>query len=126
MATVMICILILLIAIFGIKSYCKKLSSGCCGASGGKSVKKNKVKDRDPSHYPLKRILYIDGMTCGNCVNRVENALNELEGVWATADLMEGKAVVRMKQDIPLEELKQAVKSAGYLVYKSVVEKNSQ
>ena len=84
------------------------------------------MADKNPAHYPYEVQLTIDGMTCGNCVNRVENALNELEGVWATADLMEGKAVVRMKQDIPLEELKQAVKSAGYLVYKSVVEKNSQ
>ena len=37
-------------------------------------MKKVKVKDKDPSHYPYEKILKIDGMTCGNCANRVENA----------------------------------------------------
>ena len=124
MATVMICILILVIAIFGIKSYCKKLSSGCCGASGGKSVKKNKVKDRDPSHYPVKQILYIDGMTCGNCANRVENALNHLDGVYASVDLMKEEAVVRMKEKVEDQTLKKTVAAAGYTVYK-VTEQNT-
>ena len=34
-----------------IRSYKKKLASGCCGASD-ESVKKNKVTDKDKSHYP--------------------------------------------------------------------------
>ena len=34
-----------------IRSYRKKLASGCCGASD-ESVKKNKVADKDKSHYP--------------------------------------------------------------------------
>lgn len=123
MATAIICILIVIVAVFGIKSYCKRLSSGCCGTSGGKSVKKSRVKDRDEAHYPIREVLYIDGMSCGNCANRVENALNGLNGVWATVDLMEGKAVVRMKQEIPLEELRAAVKESGYLAYKSVIDK---
>ena len=34
-----------------IRSYKKKLASGCCGASD-ETVKKNKVADKDKSHYP--------------------------------------------------------------------------
>ena len=46
------------------------------------------------------------------------NALNSLEGVWAQVDLEKGEALVRMKQEYGNNELKQAVKDAGYVVYK--------
>lgn len=78
---------------------------------------KIKVRDKDKSHYPYSRILKVDGMSCGNCACHVENALNSLEGVWAQADLEKGEALVRMKQEHGNNELKQAVKDAGYVVY---------
>ena len=56
-------------------------------------------------------------LSCGNCACHVENALNSLEGVWAQADLEKGEALVRMKQEHGNNELKQAVKDAGYVVY---------
>ena len=49
-----------------IRSYRKKLASGCCGASD-ESVKKNKVADKDKSHYPYEKTLVVDGMVCKNC-----------------------------------------------------------
>ena len=54
-----------------IRSYRKKLASGCCGASD-ESVKKNKVADKDKSHYPYEKTLVVDGMVCKNCSARVE------------------------------------------------------
>ena len=118
MSTLVIVLILIVIVVFGIKSYCKKLSSGCCGASSGPSEKKMKVKDRDKSHYPYREILSIDGMVCGNCSTRVENALNRLEGVWATVDLAKGQADVRTKTLPDEPALKQAVRNAGYTVYK--------
>lgn len=41
-----------------IRSYRKKLASGCCGASD-ESVKKNKVADKDKSHYPYEKLLLL-------------------------------------------------------------------
>ena len=58
----------------------------------------------------------IDGMTCSNCVRRVENALNQLDGVWAQVDLSSRKAAVRMKQPLPEDTLRDAVRAAGYIV----------
>ena len=113
MSTAIICAVLIVIAIIGIKSYAKKLTSGCCGASSQPSVKKMKVKDK--SHYPYSRLLKVDGMSCGNCASHVENALNSLEGVWAQVDLEKGEALVRMKQEYGNNELKQAVKDAGYV-----------
>ena len=52
MSTAIICAVLIVIAIIGIKSYAKKLTSGCCGASSQPSVKKIKVRDKDKSHYP--------------------------------------------------------------------------
>ena len=118
MSTAIICAILIVIAIIGIKSYAKKLTSGCCGASPQPSVKKMKVRDKDKSHYPYSRLLKVDGMSCGHCASHVENALNGLEGVWAQVDLEKGEALVRMKQEYGNNELKQAVKEAGYVVYK--------
>lgn len=117
MSTAILCAILIVIAIIGIKSYARKLTSGCCGVSSQPSVKKIKVRDKDTSHYPYSRILRVDGMSCGNCASHVENALNSLEGVWAQVDLEKGEALVRMKQEHGNSELKQAVKDAGYVVY---------
>ena len=84
MSTALICILLLVVAVFGIKSYMKRLAYGCC-SSGGK----------DPSHYPYRRIMKVDGMSCDSCAVRVENALNSLEGVWARVDLKTKEADIR-------------------------------
>lgn len=91
MSTAIICVLLIIISVFGIRSYMKRLASGCCGSSGEKSPKRIKVKDKDLSHYPHQCTMKVDGMSCGNCAVRVENALNAMEGVWARVDLEAGK-----------------------------------
>lgn len=118
MATVIICIILIICIIFGVKSYAKRLSSGCCGSSGEGPVKRKKVADKNPAHYPYEVQLTIDGMTCGNCAARVENALNELDGVWAKVDLGSQQAKVQMKSLIPESDLKNAVHQVGYTVMK--------
>ena len=118
MSTAILCLFLLVIAVFAATGYRRRLVSGCCGAGGAPAVKKQRVKDRNPAHYPHIKTLYIDGMTCGSCVNRVENGLNSLEGVWASADLGTEKAVVRMKELLDDTALKEAVSQAGYRVYK--------
>lgn len=118
MSTWIICIILLICIVIGIKSYAKRLTSGCCGTGGPKSVKKVKVADKHPEHYFFEAILTIDGMTCGNCAAKVENALNVMEGVWASVDLSMGQAKVRMKSRLSDNELKKAVQEAGYTVLK--------
>ena len=55
-------------------------------------------------------------MTCSHCKMRVENALNENEGVWADVNLKEGLADVKMKKQYSADELKRIVTKAGYTV----------
>ena len=117
MGTAVIILILIIVCIIGVKSYAKKLSSGCCG-SGGDKVKKIRVQDKNESHYPYVAELKIDGMVCGNCANRVENCLNAISGVWASVDLGKQSAKVRMKEKIEEETLRCTVNKAGYTVMK--------
>ncbi len=51
MSTAILCLLLIIMIVFGLRSYLKRLTSGCCGVSARPGVKINKVKDRDKSHY---------------------------------------------------------------------------
>lgn len=62
-----------------------------------------------------KRVL-IEGMTCEHCKNRVENALNRLEGVSAKVNLKKKTAVVSMEKEVEDMQLQKAVEQAGYKV----------
>lgn len=116
--TVIIVLILVAIAVLSVMSYVKKLRSGCCGASDEK-VKRVRVADRDKSHYPYSVVLTVDGMVCGNCAARVENALNALDGVWASADVEHGTVAVRMKQAPEERLLRSTVNQiGGYTVMK--------
>ena len=117
MATLIISVLLALACIYGVYSYIRKLRyGGCCCGSHEAAIKKVKVADRDKTHYPYEAVLAIDGMTCSNCVRRVENALNQLDGVWAQVDLSSHQVTVRMKQALSEDTLRDAVRAAGYIV----------
>jgi copper chaperone CopZ len=60
--------------------------------------------------------LKVTGMTCGGCTSNVTNALNAVKGVDDVAvSLSAGEAVVQYDERLTSpEQLKSAVKSAGY------------
>ena len=60
--------------------------------------------------------LDIEGMTCTACARRVEKTLSKVDGVTAYVDFASEKAHLQFAGQIELEELKQAVESAGYKV----------
>ena len=64
----------------------------------------------------MKKLLTIEGMSCGHCSARVEKALNALEGVNARVDLKAKTATVEMNAEIGDDVLKAAVEDAGYEV----------
>ena len=71
-----------------------------------------------PPHSPkgeisMKRTIHIEGMACGHCVKRVEQALAAL-GAHAEVSLEEKTAVVSAAPEIPDEALEKAVTDAGY------------
>lgn len=74
------------------------------------------VVDTDASHYPYSDELLIGGMNCDGCAQNVANALNALDGVWATVTYADHTARVRSKQPVDRGVLETAVKDAGYYV----------
>ena len=112
-------VIVAVIVVFGTANYIKKLKKGgdCC-PEHEEATKSVKVKDRDKSHYPYEAKLAIDGMSCGNCVRNVENALNALEGTWASVSLEDNQATVLLKSPPDIEKLSKAVADAGYMVLK--------
>ena len=114
---IILVLIVVAIVVFGSISYIKKLKKGgdCC-PEHEEATKSVKVKDRDKSHYPYEAKLAIDGMSCNNCVRNVENALNALDGTWASVSLEDNMATVLLKNPPDIEKLSKAVADAGYMV----------
>ncbi len=114
---IIIVLIVAAIVVFGSINYIKKLKKGgdCC-PEHEEATKSVKVKDRDKSHYPYEAKLAIDGMSCNNCVRNVENALNALDGTWASVSLEDNMATVLLKNPPDIEKLSKAVADAGYMV----------
>ncbi len=63
-----------------------------------------------------KKIIRIEGMSCGHCSQRVTDALNAIDSVKAKVDLAAKTATVTMKSAVSDEILKEAVERAGFKV----------
>lgn len=65
----------------------------------------------------ITKEVYIDGMSCMHCAAKVEKALASVSGVAdAKVDLVNKKAVVKLKNDIDNATLKATVEDLGYNV----------
>ncbi|OAG28515.1 heavy-metal-associated domain-containing protein [Thermodesulfatator autotrophicus] len=61
--------------------------------------------------------LKVSGMNCMHCVKRVEKALLELPGIKEVkVDLQTGMVSLDKPDDLSLDEIKAAIKEAGYQV----------
>ena len=58
--------------------------------------------------------LSVSGMTCGACATRIENALNEIDGVSASVNFATESARVTVTGDVSTERLIAQVQNAGY------------
>jgi copper chaperone CopZ len=92
-----------------------RYGSSCCGEKTP-PPKKIKVKDRNKASYPFTYRLKVDGMHCSNCARRVENALNSMEGSWATVDLGNKEVTLLRKSEATEQELTAVIAEAGYTV----------
>lgn len=89
-----------------------KAKSSCCGTP--EVVTKKKVEDTDESHYPYRYSLTVDGMKCSNCAAMVENAFDEMDGVWARVDLGKKKANVLAKSEFEEADFARALAGTSY------------
>jgi len=124
MGTAIIIVILLVIILTSVKSTINRIlhGSACCGERDAPE-KKVKVKDKNKSHYPFKYVLSVDGMHCSNCTRHVENALNSIDGLWATANLEKKAVTVLSKMKVDSSDLESEVRKAGYTVLAITKEK---
>ena len=113
MSTIIIIAVLIVIVAAAVISSKKhfKGEGGCCG--GGGDVK---IKPKHLDTIVATKKLQIEGMSCVNCQNRIENALNGMAQVNAKASFKKGEAIVKLGADIPEDELREAVEKLGYKV----------
>lgn len=63
----------------------------------------------------MKKMINIEGMSCGHCVKHVESALSEIGGVTKVEVDLPGKsAVVELDKAVEDSVLRAAIEEAGY------------
>lgn len=68
----------------------------------------------------MKKKIYIEGMTCEHCLNRVKNTLNEIDNIKnVEVNLSEGYALIESDREIENSVLVDAIDEAGYDVIKT-------
>ena len=74
----------------------------------------NKINQKEDG---MKKIISIEGMCCEHCANRVEKALSAVHNVVSCdVKLKKNCAVVRSREEVSDDEIKQVVEDAGYKV----------
>lgn len=118
MATAVIVIILIIIGIFSVRSYLKKVTRGCCGGEIAESMQRIKPRDLKKENYSYCLIMEIKGMSCSNCQRRIENAFNQKDGYYMEVDLDDQRATLLTKQPVSKETVNNLVKSLGYYVVK--------
>ena len=117
MANAIVVIVVIIIMLFAGKGAYKHLKGegACCGGSGGSVVLD--IPEKSLENPVLgKKVLKVSGMHCEHCVKAVTEAINKVDGASAKVDLSQNEAVVSYDRELDEEELKRAVKDAGYRV----------
>ena len=124
MGTIIIVLILLVIVLTAVKATLKRIlhGSACCGERDAPE-KKIQPSDKNKSHYPYKYVLSVDGMHCSNCTRHVENALNSIAGLWATASLEKKTVTVLSKMELDSADLESEIREAGYTVLAITKEK---
>lgn len=64
----------------------------------------------------MKKVVKIEGMSCGHCQKRVEDVLNRLPGLEATVSLKKEEATITISGTWNEQMVRDAIDEAGYEV----------
>lgn len=108
-----IIIAILVVALFfGIRATVKHFArkGGCCGSADYKPKKKKLSK------VLYKKTFRVEGMHCEHCKARVEEVVNDIQGVSGSVNLKKGILTVSYAEDVDDELIKSKIERVGYKV----------
>lgn len=91
-------------------------SLSCDSVINAQTDKNNNKDNKENKNMGITIEVVIDGMSCGHCSERVEKALNAIDGVSARVDLNNKTAYIENGNTVKDEEIIRAVKDAGYEV----------
>ena len=100
------------VILLAVRSGIKRLrgETSCCGSST------YKARSRKLDTVAERKTFLVEGMSCQNCVNRVMEAVNSIDGVSASVHLKKGEVAVSAEQEIDDEVIRNAITKAGYTV----------
>lgn len=84
--------------------------SSCCGGST------YKAHPRKLSSIAAKKTFYVEGMNCQNCVNRVTEAIQNVDGLSAEVHLRGGKVIVSSEKEADFDIIPPIIEALGYSV----------
>lgn len=114
MSTAIVCVVLAVIVVLAFVGSRKhfKGEGGCCGGGGGTI---EDVKELD-GEKKGEKIVHIEGMHCDNCKNRVQRAINRIDGAAAKVDLKKKEAVVSYDRTVSDDDIRRAVEDEDYKV----------
>ena len=112
MENFIVVVVIVVILFFALRASMKRVKGGCCGSGSVPKAKKKKLTGTKVA----EKIIHIEGMHCENCKNRVERALNGLDGVAASVNLGKKTAKVSMEKTVADEVLKATIEKLDFKV----------
>lgn len=62
----------------------------------------------------MKKRMWVEGMTCPNCLKHLARAFEEIGVAVVAADIAAGLLTVEAKAEVPLDALKAVVEEGGY------------
>ncbi|MBO5178324.1 MAG: heavy-metal-associated domain-containing protein [Lachnospiraceae bacterium] len=108
-----IIIAILVVALFfGIRATVKHFArkGGCCGSADYKPKKKKLSK------VLCQKKFKVEDMHCEHCKARVEEVVNDIQGVSGSVNLKNGTLTVSYAEDVDDELIKSKIERVGYKV----------
>lgn len=114
MGTLVMTLILLGIIAMAVKSSREHMrgEGGCCGGGGELKAEKKKLEGKKVAELTL----VVEGMHCENCKNRIERAINEMDGAVAKVDLKKKRAVISMDREIASEEFVHRIENLDFQV----------
>ena len=112
--TILVLAAIVIVVLLALRSSLKHFQGegGCCGG-GSESIPETKELEGKKLG---ELVVHIEGMHCENCKNRVERAINRIDGAAAKVNLKKKVAVVSYDRELSEQEICQAVTAMDYQV----------
>lgn len=114
MENVVIIAILAVCIVVGIFSSIKhfKGEGGCCGGGSGSLREKKKLDAPQIGEI----VFQVEGMHCENCQNRIERAINKLDGVACTVNIKKKTATIVYSKEVDETELKNIIEDLDFQV----------